>query len=464
MLLVSTTTIFKAGAQDSIVPPVCSDRTLVNTITVPESPIKNILIARKHFSRGLKELFAAQLLPWSYNRYVRKAEFAKISFGSIGTNLKPSSWQWDDNKFINNHISHPYHGNIYFNAFRTNGYGFWRSVPGTFGGTLFWELLCETHYPAPNDMVNTSLGGIAIGEMTYRLSNALVKRPHSGLKGQFLEALAFIVNPLNGYNRIADKKWNRFNRDNINQEDFLAENDIGSRQYVNRSNGKIEKWKNELFTSINLEYGNPFKNIKTPFGYFSTTIEAGSSAQLNMVRIKAPLYGWDITSKGQSNHITNITMSFDFYKNQAFAYSAESFHYNLVSMFKKGVLTQARTSIGAGVIALAAVPNEYLYYGEGRNYDYGCGLGIATAARLVISNRLIHIIQYRRGWFKTINGFNSSYFLGTTNSELKYKLWKNFLIAFEWGTYFLKGRYVGLPDINKRYTYVRTSMEYTFTL
>jgi hypothetical protein len=141
IVLVLTTSISKAGMQDSIVPAVFSDRTMVNPITVSESPIKSILIAKKHFSRGLKELFAAQVFPWSYNRYVRKADFAKISFGSIGTNLKPSSWQWDDNKFINNHISHPYHGNIYFNAFRTNGYGFWRSVPGTFGGVILGTFL-----------------------------------------------------------------------------------------------------------------------------------------------------------------------------------------------------------------------------------------------------------------------------------------------------------------------------------
>ncbi len=119
--------------------------------------LKNPVVKRPRFNRNSIELFASQPLPWAYNRYIRKADFAKISFSSLLTNFEPRSWEWDDNKFINNHFSHPYHGSIHYHSFRTNGYGFGASSLATVAGSLIWEIGWETHYPAPNDLINTSL-------------------------------------------------------------------------------------------------------------------------------------------------------------------------------------------------------------------------------------------------------------------------------------------------------------------
>jgi hypothetical protein len=416
---------------------------------------------KNNFRKSSIELLGAQALPWCFNRYVRKAAFAKISFQSVATNLNPAKWEWDDNKFINNHISHPFHGSVYYNAFRTNGYGFWKSSLGTVTGSLLWEIAWETHYPAPNDMINTSLGGVAVGEMTFRLANAIVKKQHRGIPGHLLESLAFILNPVNGVNRLINHQWNKpaAVHDTINS--FQANVDFGVRQYINRSEGKIKKWKNELYSSIELEYGNPFIDIKKPFGNFLARIESGTVQLLNMIRVKGALYGWDLKNTQNNKQVANILFSYDYYSNPAFAYSAESFHGNLVSEYKLKTAT-ARTYIGVGIIALAAVPNEYLYYGEGRNYDYGCGLGIALASRIVIANRLVHAFQYRRGWFKTVNGFHSSYYLGATVSSLKYRIFTNFFAEFEWSNYYLSGKYKSLPDVNKRYTNIHGVIEYLF--
>jgi Domain of unknown function (DUF3943) len=418
-------------------------------------------LKKTNLKRASIEFFAAQALPWCYNRYIRKAEFAKISFNSLSTNLNPAKWEWDDNKFVNNHISHPFHGSLYYNAFRSNGYGFWGSSAGTVAGSLLWEIAWETHYPAPNDLINTSLGGIAVGEMTYRLANAIVKKPHHGVKGHLLESLAFIINPINGFNRLMDHQWNRPGAKQDTGTNLLATADFGVRQYTDRSDGKIKKWRNELFSGIELEYGNPFKNIKKPFGNFSASIESGTVEILNMIRVKGALYGWNIKNTENTKHVANVLFSYDFYSNPAFAYSAESFHLNLVSEYKLKTIT-ARTYIGAGTIALAAVPNAYLYYGEGRNYDYGCGLGIALASRVAVSNKLVHVLQYRRGWFKTVNGFNSSYYLGATVSSIKYRVLRNLFAEFEWSAYFLSGKYKGYSDVTKRYTNIHAALEYSF--
>src|SRR3954462_12090291 len=180
-----------------------------NTIYTDNVAAIDTFTMKKKFWRSSGLLMLTQLIPWSYNFFIRDAEFAKVTFESIGHNLKFSSWQWDDNNFKTNQFAHPYHGSMYFSAFRTNRYSFWQAAPAAFAGSFMWETCGETHPPAQNDFINTSLGGISIGEMSYRFSNLIVNNRQMGFRRQVNEVLAFLVNPMNGLNRIIDGRWGR---------------------------------------------------------------------------------------------------------------------------------------------------------------------------------------------------------------------------------------------------------------
>ena len=80
----------------------------------------------KRFWAGAGELMAVQFVPWFVTKTVRDGEWADISTKTWVDNLK-YPWQWDNNKFNNNQFAHPYHGSLYFNAGRANGYNFWES-------------------------------------------------------------------------------------------------------------------------------------------------------------------------------------------------------------------------------------------------------------------------------------------------------------------------------------------------
>ena len=174
-------------------------KTAEHSYTIPGS------YGKKRFWRAAGEWSMTQLMPWADNYFIRKAAFARISFKSIGENMKTENLEWDDNKFFNNQFSHPYQGSLYFNAFRSNGFSFWESVPAVIAGTFTWEGICETHFPAPNDLINTALGGIAFGEMGNRIAGKLL----SGKKGvgrkMIAASLSFIINPINDVNYILDK-------------------------------------------------------------------------------------------------------------------------------------------------------------------------------------------------------------------------------------------------------------------
>src|SRR5690606_9049405 len=163
---------------------------------------------KKNFLRAGIEWFSIQAIPASVNYFIRKDPVANISFKNFFSHLKFSAWTWDDNHFATNQIAHPYHGQFYFNAFRSNNFSFLQSTAATVAGSYIWETAGETEPPSINDIINTSFGGTILGEMTHRLSHHILARP-SLTKSQRnkKEILAMLINPINGLNRLLDGRW-----------------------------------------------------------------------------------------------------------------------------------------------------------------------------------------------------------------------------------------------------------------
>lgn len=427
-------------------------------------PPDPLISGKRKFWLASGELATAQLLPWFYNRFVRKAAFAKVSFQSIGDNLKPSSWEWDDNKFNTNQFAHPYHGNLYFSAFRSNGYTFWQSVPAVFAGSYIWETAGETHRPAPNDFINTSLGGIALGEVSYRLANKIIDHTARGAKRQTQEILALLVNPVNGVNRIISGKWGRVSADADSHIRVLTTFDAGGRRFSTRSLNRYTKGHDEIYLRLKLLYGEKFEASRVPFSSFSAQLEAGAgdSAYLNTVQVNGALVSWNMREGDEGHHLYSITMNYDFFKNSAFEYGAQSLNLKLISNWRKTGDLKLYTEIGCGAILLGAVPDKYLYYGEGRNYDYGPGISMSANAALHFKNRIELECSYKGGRFQTVDGNKSSFILNTLTADARFRLPRSFSLAAGLGQFNLIGYYKDYDNVSERYPFLRFALGYHF--
>ena len=83
------------------------------------------------------EVFALNIGVWLLDLYILDQDYARITLKSMRRNLK-TGFVWDNDNFSINLLSHPYHGNLYFNSARSNGMNFWESIPFTFGVSLMW--------------------------------------------------------------------------------------------------------------------------------------------------------------------------------------------------------------------------------------------------------------------------------------------------------------------------------------
>ena len=133
----------------------------------------------KKFLTAASEVLLLEVGPWAFDRYVLKENFSYIDGGTIRQNFR-TGWVYDHDTFQENQFLHPYHGNLFFNAARDNGYGFWEAAPFALAGSLMWECCMENTPPSINDLVNTTLGGMVRGEIAHRISAMLVDNTETG--------------------------------------------------------------------------------------------------------------------------------------------------------------------------------------------------------------------------------------------------------------------------------------------
>ena len=109
----------------------------------------------------------------------------------------------DANNFTTNCVGHVYSGNLYYNAARSNGYGFYGSMMFSIAGSLMWEYLGEFKEEASlNDLFTTGIGGALFGEALHQTGLFVEKNMSPGF---LRSALVLIIDPLRVVNRALDR-------------------------------------------------------------------------------------------------------------------------------------------------------------------------------------------------------------------------------------------------------------------
>ena len=160
-----------------------------------------VYYGKKRLKQSAATIVGVNVGVWAFDRYVRKQDYAYISLNTIKENFK-HGFVWDNDNLSTNMFFHPYHGNLYFNAARSNGYNYWQSGLFAFGGSAMWELFMESEYPSTNDIIATPIGGMALGETFYRTSDLILDDRAMGVERWGREITAFVVSPMRGLMRV----------------------------------------------------------------------------------------------------------------------------------------------------------------------------------------------------------------------------------------------------------------------
>ena len=334
-----------------------------------------------------------------FDRYALNSDFAQTTLNSLKRNFT-DGMVWDNDFFITNLFAHPYHGNLYFNAARSNGLSFWESAPYALRGSLMWEFLGETEPPAINDVIATTCGGIAIGEMTHRLSRTVLDdRDRGGIR--FLrEAAATIINPIQGLHRIFSGDAWRVRSDHYRYHDFSKipvdmSFSVGWRYLAD--NGALFRGIHAPYVNITLMYGTPVDGERhtTPYDFFDLEMNAafgGGQPFVNTLNIVGRLWSTPILDKKDMAGEFGIYQHFNYYDAKPIEDGSELTPYRIseaagfgpgfiLSLPQTGAMTKLEQRIFMSGILLGGTKSDYFNVIE-RDYNMGSGFSVKSKTQI----------------------------------------------------------------------------------
>jgi hypothetical protein len=371
---------------------------------------------RRNFGLAAGEVVLINGIVWAFDEFVKNAPFTQVSPRSWYENIK-KGFTWDDNHFSNNQIAHPYHGQLYFNAARTNGFNYWASVPFAIAGSFLWECCGETHRMAINDWVATSIGGTALGEMLYRVSSTVLDNTATGSERTWREIGALLLNPVRGVNRLTSGRWSGIGENPPDRRpDILSNRMNAGVRVIGEGESISENTSTNAFLEFDFRYGSPFEGEhKAPFDYFLMGLQLNFSEKklVGRFQVRGDLYTKDLKEKEKVKHVFTVAQNYDYFNNFAFEFGGQSVSASVLSRFDLSQKWRLATALDGYGILLGAINSDFAFLAEFppdfeqenlRTYDYGPGAAAGLGAFLFHSGRDVLMLRYRFNYIYTLNG------------------------------------------------------------
>jgi hypothetical protein len=399
--------------------------------------------------RAAAAYFQAVIINVIYNigNQARGEETAKISFKSWWNNMK-YGFEWDDNPFVTNQFGHPYQGSNYYTAGRANGLSYWESAALTAFGSATWEYFGENNYASFNDIVNTTLGGIALGEAFHRTAWMIRNTKETGKGRLWQEIAGTAIDPMGGLNRFMSGDAHRVSEKpaTFAPKGSTAVAQLGALWQGSNDNAFSEA--PSAFLEMDLVYGTPLEGRgRTPFEAFTVNFRMGGGQGLSDVRVRGRLFGQPL-SDGKF-HLA-LAHSFDYVSNKAYKFGRQGFDLVLSKRFGTREGTSAVVLGGAGVTAQGAIDRVVLTTPpaesepepgeEERDYDYGPGTTFGASAVFERKGRAFFDLAYQGYQIYVVDGVRSNHVLQRFRMDLLVPVHRRLAIGTA-GEYFYRKTY-----------------------
>jgi hypothetical protein len=407
---------------------------------------------------------------------VRGQVTARITPQTWWTNMK-TGWVWDLDDFTVNQIGHPYQGSNYFNAGRANGLSFYESAAVTAFGSATWEYFGETNHASLNDFINTTLGGIALGEMFHRAA-WLIRDPRKTGRGRlWSEIAATAVDPITGLNRFASGDASRVAdkpRDLVpaSLRGFTSAGVLwrGSQTNVFAATG-------QPFLETDLFYGNIERGrSRTPYETFAVRLRFGGGSAFSEAYVRGRLLGQPLHRGGLQ---FNVRQTYDYQSNDAYATGSQSFEAVLGARWTTSRNTTLTVLGWGGLTVLGAVDSlppgvtekpvdEEGKAGQGvsegpRYYDYGPGSDFGAFAHLDRYGRSLVVFNYDGHQLYSLDGVRANHVLQRVRTDVLVPVRGRFGIGTSLEYFYRRSYYQDAARTRQTYHYpqVRTYLTWS---
>jgi hypothetical protein len=369
---------------------------------------------------------------------IRGQDTAKITPETWWVNMK-RGWEWDLDDFAVNQIGHPYQGNNYFTTGRGNGLSFWESSALTAFGSGTWEYFGETNQASLNDFINTTLGGIALGEMFHRTAWLIRDTRQSGRSRTWNEIGAAVIDPMTGLNRFLTGDASRV----VEKPPDLVPSSLGASVLTgalwrgSNTDDVDSEW--FPFFEVSVRYGDPTTGrSRTPYDAFGVRLDFGGGTALSEASVRGRILGQPF--RNNSLQLT-VAQGYQFNSNNAYRFGAQSFE-TALSVVKRYSSNRSLWIAGwGGVTVLGAVDSlppglseedipeeeEDPDAGQGvstgpRFYDYGPGTNAGAYVSFNRGDRPMFLLTYELHHLYVLDGVRANHLLQRLRADLRLPL------------------------------------------
>lgn len=392
-----------------------------STLTIPvDSTRFSYTLIEKKRGKAVSINVSLNMVMRGFNRFILEDEYAQISLQSMSNNLNTLP-VWDSNRFSTNLIGHPYHGSMYFNSARTNGFGFYQSSLVTAASSLMWEYLMETKPPSHNDLWATTVSGTALGEILFRLSDLILDNRVTGAKRVGRELLAGVLTPTRFVTRlttgeawkVAQSKGNLVFATPYMLGFYLGEKGTG---FNDRDSGLCS-----TTLGTELQYGEFIGMVVgRPYEWFRATGEASirnSRLYLTQINTIGLLHNRELFQNEDTWLTAGLFQHFNYYdlKQPSDENNATPFYISEAAAIGPGVIVHkiknnCEIQFGAHLsgIILGASTSDHFKLDE-RDYNFGSGFSLKVHGSFQFSQRLFFSLfaeKYRLYSWKGVDDYD----------------------------------------------------------
>lgn len=355
------------------------------------------------------------LVPWVWNEHVKSKPFTLVSPRSWWRGVT-NGFAWDDNDFDVNYHRHAYHGMLYFDAARANGYGFGRALLHTVVGSYLWECCTETHIASIPDMVTTVAGGAAYGEAMHRVSSRILDDFADGTERVLRETVAAVLNPPRGVTRLVTGRAWKTERRVPGARTGEGPDRLRLVAGARRTDRSSEAGRHTLpYVGIEWAGGDLFGDDDGPFSYHRLRVGLlpGDRYTMGHVNVRGSL--WRGEPAERDGRITRLSthLDVDFVNTWAYRFAAHGVTGAWALALPLGERLGARVEAEASLVLMGSVDSEYAPFAEIRGvrerlrrYDFGVGPGGRIAVSLTRDGDDWMGGSYRMVYLETLNGSN----------------------------------------------------------
>lgn len=348
-------------------------------------------------------------------------ETQRVNVESWSRNLQ-FGWEWDENSFATNMLAHPIHGSTYFNAGRSNCLTFLESVPLAFLGSWTWEYFGEVNRPSLNDFFMTTLGGIALGEMTHRVAMTIRDEQATGGERVMREVLATLINPVTGINRLVRGQWKGV-RSNPSEHDPSALDIIfqaGARRVFTDSASGCKQVCGTLV--FDFEYGDPLDQTYTkPFDVFNVHVQVSpQGGGVNALEATGRLYQTEL-NRPESRHRYALAVTQRYAYNTytpLVSYGGQSVEVGVVARRSLGRNWLIHGRLAGDLVVMGAVSDERDAVLD-RDYAFGPGAGLGFDLSLWRDRTRYLSLTNRVEYLHTVSGVSNNHVVSFSRLEAK---------------------------------------------